>query len=221
MTATVVNAMSIAGDLERPAEQRRAGRTPAAARARRPTAAARSAGRRSPRPATCRGTHRRARTNASGSPNDDGQHEADRRRGRGSGASAARTADEPATSRSEPSRTDRTTSVDDGQREEQREQAGERDERRVRPTMRDAVGRAVASTAPMRSPTASVMTAGGRNPNSARIAWPSGPANQSRNAWAASAVRRRLDDDPGVGGRDVGRVGHLDRRRPCRTRPHR
>ena len=37
---------------------------------------------------------------------------------------------------------------------------------------------------------------GGRNPNEARIAWPSGPANQVRKAWAAAAFLDALTTTP-------------------------
>ena len=56
ITAIVVNGIEIPSELERRGQAARAGRTPAAGRARRPTAAARSAGRRSPRASPCRGT---------------------------------------------------------------------------------------------------------------------------------------------------------------------
>jgi len=37
---------------------------------------------------------------------------------------------------------------------------------------------------------------GGRNPNDASIAWPLGPANQARNAWAALAFADALITTP-------------------------
>ena len=206
--------------LERRRRAARGGRTRAAAPARRPTAAGRSAGRRSPRPATCRGTTRRASTNASGRPNAtvmtrliavvtrlSAERGEDRRRAAiaiGERAVEDRPGDQrrrPAAPRNSANRPASATSD------------------AVAPASTGVPGAtgAVATIGGGLRRRSPVMTAAGRNPNSARIAWPSGPANQSRKALRGFRVRRRLDDDAGVGRRDVGLVGHVDRRRPCRT----
>ena len=101
---------------------------------------------------------------------------------------------------------------DDRQRQEQREDAREREQPDLAPRApsRSAAGGA----ADRRRLLADGLRhdAGGRNPNSARIAWPSGPGEPVEERVGGLGVRRRLDDHPGVARRDVGVVGHVDRR---------
>ena len=100
---------------------------------------------------------------------------------------------------------------EDGQAEEQREQRRDGGERALTPRPgRPLLDRERSTAAGSPWPPGSLDHDGGRNPRPPRIAWPSGPANQSGTRGRVG-VRRRLDDDAGVGRRDVGGVGHVDR----------
>ena len=177
---------------------------------------------------------RRASTKRQRQPEDDRQDEADRgrgeaqgERGRGRPASAAST----------------QRAVEDRPRDERRRRAAPRNRAKrpatttpappPQPTGRPlAVGRAPAVGTPRLDRRRLGHEAGGRNPKSARIAWPVGSGEPVEEGLRGVRVRRRLDDDAGVGRRHVRRVGDLDRRdlvgrrrrrsrRRCRRRPRR
>ena len=97
---------------------------------------------------------------------------------------------------SDPSRIGRTTRVTTGSPRKSANSAGDGGERPLAPA--DVERRGLAPDGPRRrvAPAASVDHDGGRNPKLARIAWPSGPANQSRNAVAAAAFFEALTTTP-------------------------
>ena len=113
--------------------------------------------------------------------------------------SASRTTGEATASPSDPSRIARTTSVTTGSPRNRAKSAAtatserspQRPGRAPRPLERPS-----AAGLPPGRPAASSITTGGRKPKPLRIAWPSGPANQSRKALAAAAFFDALTTTP-------------------------
>ena len=180
-----------------------------AARGRPRTAAARSAGRRSPPTSHLPRNERRASTIASGSPSADREREADRRRRPGSGRGhRGRPATAPATPQrpieDRPRRRGRAT----GSAEEQAEERGEG--RRARhPTDRGRCGRSGPAPRPA-SDAVTTPAAGTRD--AARTACPSGPASQvEERRPPRPAFVDAFDDDAGIRRGHVRRRRHLDR----------
>ena len=129
--------------------------------------------------------------------------------------SASRTTGEASATASDPSRIARTTSVRTGSPRNRAKRAASAASERSpqRPAVRGSGLERPAQPAPPRAPGCRLdHDGGGRNPKPARIAWPSGPANQARKACGRGGVRGRLDDDAGVGREHVRRVGHVDGR---------
>ena len=141
---------------------------------------------------------RRARTNASGRPSVTVITRLTAVVARLS-QSASRTTGEASATRSDPSTMARTTSVSTGSpRKSAKRAASAKSERSPhRPAVRRPDVERPTAGAPPGRPAASLdHDGGGRNPKSARIAWPSGPANHARKAWAAVGFGDALTTTP-------------------------